>query len=77
MENLSYISENINDLEISDRKTVLRMIYESESKEHLEEKGGGTQIHVNLLSDKLITDIYEFVKLKIGEQKQTLKSYKL
>jgi hypothetical protein len=74
---MDYISENINELEIPERKTVLSMIYNSESKEHLREKGGGTQINVNLLSDKLITDIYEFVKLKIDEQKQILKAYKL
>jgi hypothetical protein len=56
-----YILDNTGDLDISERKTILRMIYESPQKKYLAEKGSGTQINLDKLSCKLITSIYDYI----------------
>jgi len=57
-----YIIDNINELIIKDRKTVLQMIYNSASRSRLKEKGSGTQIKIEDLANVLIENIYIFVK---------------
>jgi hypothetical protein len=64
----NYIIDNINELIIDDRKTVLQMIYNSSSRNKLKEKGSGTQIKIENLSTTLIENIYTFVEKKSKEQ---------
>ena len=63
-----YIIDNINELIIKDRKTVLQMIYNSASRSRLKEKGSGTQIKIEDLANVLIENIYIFVEKKSKEQ---------
>jgi hypothetical protein len=56
-----YILDNTGDLDISERKTILRMIYNSKSSKYLNEKGSGTQIDLSKLTSKLITSIYDYI----------------
>ena len=63
-----YIIDNINELIINDRKTVLQMIYKSSSRNKLKEKGSGTQIKIEDLPNNLIENIYVFVEEKSKEQ---------
>jgi hypothetical protein len=63
-----YIIDNINELIINDRKTVLQMIYNSSSRDKLKEKGSGTQIKIEDLPNILIETIYVFVEEKSKEQ---------
>lgn len=63
-----YIIDNINELIINDRKTVLQMIYKSSSRNKLKEKGSGTQIKIEDLPANLLENIYIFVEEKSKEQ---------
>jgi hypothetical protein len=63
-----YIIDNINELIIDDRKTVLQIIYNSPSRNKLKEKGSGTQIKIENLPNALIENIYTFVEKKSKEQ---------
>ena len=69
---LTFITDNINELLIQDRREILQMIYNSASRSKLKEKGGGTQIKLNDLSEQLMEKIYDSVKLKLTDQKLEL-----
>jgi hypothetical protein len=63
-----YIIDNINELIIKDRKTVLQLIYNSASRSKLKEKGSGTQIKIKDIPNVLIESIYVFIEHKLKEQ---------
>jgi len=63
-----HIIDNINELIMQDRKTVLQMLYNSPSRKQLKEKGSGTQIKIEDISYTLITKIYDFIEEKLKEQ---------
>jgi len=65
---LTFITDNINELLLQDRREILQMIYNSKSRSKLKEKGGGTQINLNDLSEQLIEKIYDCINKKISEQ---------
>lgn len=65
---ISFITDNINELLVQNRREILQMIYNSPSRSKLKEKGGGTQIKISELSDELINKILDFIKIKISEQ---------
>ena len=65
---LTFITDNINELLLQDRREILQMIYNSKSRSKLKEKGGGTQINLNDLSEPLIEKIYDCINKKISEQ---------
>lgn len=65
----SFICDNINDLNIEYRKDILQMIYNSPFKNKIKEKGGGTQVKIEDISNTLINKIYMFIVQKINEQK--------
>jgi hypothetical protein len=56
-----HILDNTDDLEFSERKCILRMIYNSKSSKFLKEKGNGTQINLDKLPIKLICSIYDYI----------------
>jgi hypothetical protein len=66
---LVFITDNINELLIQDRREILQMIYNSPSRSKLKEKGGGTQIKLNDLSEPLIEKIYNSIVQKLADQK--------
>lgn len=65
----TFICDNINDLTIQYRRDVLQMVYNSQFRNHLKEKGNGTQLKLDFLSDSLINKIYNFIVEKLNDQK--------
>lgn len=66
---LVFITDNINEVMIQDRREILQIIYNSSSRSKLKEKGGGTQIKLDDLSDSLVEKIYNLIQDKLSEQK--------
>jgi len=62
-----YILDNTNELEIHDRKELLQMIFNSQFRSKLKEKGNGTQIRLEALSTELLEKIYNFVFAKLND----------
>lgn len=67
-----FIIDNINELMIQDRRTILQIIYNSPVRSKLKEKGGGTQIKIQDLTDNIIEKIYTILTEKLNEQKLQL-----
>jgi hypothetical protein len=57
----TFICDNINELNIQQRKEILQIIYDSSCKDLLKEKGNGTQIKISSLTDNLKNKIHEFI----------------
>jgi hypothetical protein len=72
---MTYIIENVNDISIEYRQIVARMIYDSGAK--LKETGSGLSINESGLSDQSISEIYDFIKLKIDDGNKILNSFAL
>ena len=70
---ITFITDNINELMIQDRRNILQIIYNSSLRSKLKEKGGGTQIKVQDLTDNIIEKIYDIIIKKLDEQKLQLK----
>lgn len=66
---LIFITDNVNELLIHDRREILQMIYNSQSRSKLKEKGGGTQIKLDDLSEQLTEKIYNSIVQKLANQK--------
>jgi hypothetical protein len=64
-----FITDNINEVIIQDRREILQLIYNSPSRSKLKEKGGGTQIKLDDLSDSLVDKIYNLIQDRLTEQK--------
>jgi hypothetical protein len=67
-----FITDNINELIIHDRRTILQIIYNSPIRNKLKEKGGGTQIKIDDLTDDIIKKLYELIVCKLNDQKLQL-----
>jgi hypothetical protein len=63
---LIFITDNINELLIQDRREILQILYNSPSRSKLNEKGGGTQIKLNDLSEQLVEKIYNYITIKLS-----------
>lgn len=63
-----FILDNVNELQLHDRREILQMIYNSPSRSKLTEKGSGTQIKLEEIPDSLIGNIYEYMNKKLNEQ---------
>jgi hypothetical protein len=64
----SFIFDNINDLPIDDRKDILQIIYNSQYRDKLNEKGNGVQIKISDLSQAIIDKIYITIINKLNDQ---------
>lgn len=69
---IAFIVDNINELMIHDRRTILQIIYNSSLESKLREKGGGTQIKIQDLTYNIIEKIYTIITEKLNEQKLQL-----
>ena len=67
----SFIFDNINDLLIDDRKDILQIIYNSQHRSSLNEKGNGVQIKLSDLSQPIIEKIYTTIIKKLQDQSIT------
>jgi hypothetical protein len=66
---VTFITDNINELMIHDRRNILQILYNSNVRNKLKEKGGGTQIKIDELSDHIIIKLYDLICTKLNEQK--------
>jgi len=64
-----YIYENINEIDIEVKKELLQIIYNSDARDKIIEKGNGVQIRFNDINDSIIITIYSILKKKITESK--------
>ena len=62
-----YIYENINEIDIEVKKELLQIIYNSDTRDKIIEKGNGVQIKFNDMDDSTIITIYSILKKKIKE----------
>jgi hypothetical protein len=69
---VTFITDNINEIILSDRRAVLQMIYNSPIRNKLKEKGGGTQVKIDDLSNDMINNLYHLIMRKLNEQKVQL-----
>jgi hypothetical protein len=74
-EQITFIIENVNELQISDRRNVLQLLFDAGSE--LKETGSGSQIRIGDLPDDLINEIHKRVRDKIDEQLNILKAFEL
>lgn len=64
-----YIYENINDIDIEVKKELLQIIYNSNTKDKIIEKGNGVQIKFDDIDESIIITIHNILKKKIKENK--------
>jgi len=64
----SFIFENINELSLQDRREILQIIYNSQFRSKINEKGNGVQIKLEELSDTIIDKIYKTSLQKSADQ---------
>jgi hypothetical protein len=64
-----YICNNVDELNLENRKDVLQIIYKSSSKKKITEKGNGSQIKMDDLPEMLIRTVYDFINQKLEIQK--------
>jgi hypothetical protein len=60
-----YINNNIDKLDYTHRKYVLQMIYNDIGADFLIEKGSETQIKYKNINNKLLENIYNYIKTNI------------
>jgi hypothetical protein len=77
MEKSTFVTENINELDIDSRRDILQMIYDSDLCSKLKENGSGTQIHMSHLPEDLIQKIYDLVTDKLEKQAIQMKRFEL
>lgn len=68
-----YIYNNINEIDIDVRKELLQIIYNSDVKDKIVEKGNGVQIKFDDINNSIISTLYNILKKKIKEN--TLEIY--
>jgi hypothetical protein len=64
-----FIYENINDIDIEVKKELLQIIYNSDTKNKIIEKGNGVQIKFDDIDVSVIITLYDILKKKIKENK--------
>lgn len=67
-----HILDNTNELMLKDRKEILQFIFNSSSRNKLKEKGNGTQVRLETLSNALIEKIYEFINVRLNDHSDEL-----
>jgi hypothetical protein len=63
----TYIFDNINELPIGDRREILQIVYNSQFRSKLQEKGAGVQIKLEDLSQPIIDRLYTTIMKKLKE----------
>ena len=64
---IDYIYEHMDNLNIDDRKILLKIIYDSKFKCHIFEKPSGCEIRLCKLSPSIIDILYNTMEKKISE----------
>ena len=63
----TFISENSNELSIEDRRELLQIIYNSQFRSKISEKGSGVQIKLDDLSQNIIDKLYLTISAKLND----------
>jgi hypothetical protein len=61
IELLKYIAENINQLNVSDRRTILSIIIADQGEKYVEECADGCRVIANKLSDSAVEQIIDIM----------------
>lgn len=61
-----FIIENSNELTMEDRRELLQIIYNSQFRNKISEKGGGVQIKLDDLSHTIIDRLYSIILSKLN-----------
>ena len=64
----AFIFDNSNDLPIDDRREILQIVYNSQFRNKLKEKGDGVHIKLDDLSQPIIDKMYVTIIMKLNEQ---------
>jgi hypothetical protein len=64
----AFIFDNSNDLPIEDRREILQIVYNSQFRSKIKEKGGGVQIKLCDLTQPIIDKMYVTIVMKLNEQ---------
>lgn len=64
-----YLYYNINDIDVEAKKELLQIIYNSNSKNKIIEKGNGVQIKFDDIDDSTIITLHSILQKKINENK--------
>jgi hypothetical protein len=64
----TFIFDNINELSLQDRITMVQLIYNSSDRSKLKEKGNGVQIKLDTVSPSVLDNLYKTLNVKIEEQ---------
>jgi len=63
-----FIFDNSNDLPIDDRREILQIVYNSQFRNKLKEKGDGVHIKLDDLAQPIIDKMYVTIIMKLNEQ---------
>ena len=73
---INYIEENVEDLEVSERRDILQMLVNSGFEEsRIITKGGGVMIKFAHISPELIRNIHSYVRKCILQKKKALEQF--
>jgi hypothetical protein len=61
-----FIYENSNELSLEDRRELLQIIYNSQFRNKISEKGSGVQIKLDELSQSIIDKLYTTIVAKLN-----------
>lgn len=64
----TFIFDNSNELPIEDRREILQIVYNSQFRCKLNEKGGGVQIKLDDLSQPILDKLYVTIVMKLQNQ---------
>jgi len=64
----AFIFDNSNDLSLDDRRELLQIVYNSQFRNKLKEKGDGVHIKLDDLSQPIIDKMYVTIVKKLNEQ---------
>ena len=64
----AFIFDNSNDLPIDDRREILQIVYNSQFRNKLKEKGDGVHIKLDDLAQPIIDKMYVTIIMKLNEQ---------
>ena len=67
-EKKSFIFDNVNELSLQDRREILQIIYNSQFRSKIKEKGNGVQIKIEELSESIIDKMYNTLLRRNSEQ---------
>jgi hypothetical protein len=71
-----YILRHVNDLSVSERQTIYKIINDSETPDrYIRCKGSGTEIPMKHIPEKTFEAVYNFIRTKITDKQAALQAF--